>query len=143
MHMTVSTLSILFFRAWSIQARFWLEWAYSDLINSVIPTGGDHRKRDDLRSGGTCCFVARECVETKSEWTARKRERAARRLLSSGRTAPLKPTSDLNGPRPGEAKAAEYTAMVEHFGGRAFAGAGLPTSGFILPLKFGSQAHAA
>lgn len=55
--MTVSTLSILFFRAWSIQALFWLEWAYSDLINSVIPTGGDHRKGDDLWSGWTCCFA--------------------------------------------------------------------------------------
>ena len=37
----------------------------------------------------------------------------------------------------------EYTAIVERFGGTAFAGAGLPTSGFILPLKVESQAHTA
>jgi hypothetical protein len=37
-------------------------------------------------------------VEIESEWTARKRERAAGRLLSRGRTAPLKPKSGLSGP---------------------------------------------
>src|SRR6476469_166381 len=30
---------------------FWLEWGCSDLPNSVIPTGADHREGDDLRSG--------------------------------------------------------------------------------------------
>jgi len=30
--------------AWPTQARFWLEWGYFDLVNSVIPTGTDHRK---------------------------------------------------------------------------------------------------
>jgi len=29
---------------WHTQARFWLEWGCSDLPNSVIPTGADHRK---------------------------------------------------------------------------------------------------
>jgi len=38
-------------------------------------------------------------VEIESEWTARKRERAAGKTLSSGRTAPLKPKPGLNGPR--------------------------------------------
>jgi putative transposase len=36
-------------------------------------------------------------VEIESEWTARKRERAAGRLCP-GRTAPLKPKPGLNGP---------------------------------------------
>ena len=34
-----------------IQARFWLEWGSSDLPNSVIPTGADHRESGGLRSG--------------------------------------------------------------------------------------------
>ncbi len=29
---------------WPTQARFWLEWGCSDLSNSVIPTGADHRE---------------------------------------------------------------------------------------------------
>jgi hypothetical protein len=29
----------------------------ADLLNSVIPTGADHREGDDLRSGGTLCFL--------------------------------------------------------------------------------------
>src|SRR5208282_5294719 len=40
---------------WPTQARFWLEWGCSDLPNSVIPTGADHRKRGDLWSGGIWC----------------------------------------------------------------------------------------
>ena len=37
-------------------------------------------------------------VEIEPEWTARKRERTAGGLLSSYRTAPLKPKPGLNGP---------------------------------------------
>jgi hypothetical protein len=45
---------------WPTQACFWLEWGCSDLPNSVIPTGADHRESDDLRGGGTlCCDVNR------------------------------------------------------------------------------------
>lgn len=44
-------------------------------------------------------------VEIKSEWMARKRQRAAGKLLSGGRTASLKPTrtsvSRLEWPPPG------------------------------------------
>jgi hypothetical protein len=29
---------------WPTQARFWLEWGCSDFLNSVIPTGTDHRE---------------------------------------------------------------------------------------------------
>ena len=49
---------------WPTQARFWLEWACSSLLNSVIPTGAVHRERGDLRRGeaalskpkGICCW---------------------------------------------------------------------------------------
>src|SRR5437660_9266163 len=36
---------------WPTQARFWLEWGCSDLLNSVIPARADHRERNDLWSG--------------------------------------------------------------------------------------------
>jgi len=59
-------------------------------LNSVIPTGANHRESGDLRIGGTLCLnwsSFRHCVtgcegavEIESEWTARKRERAERRL---------------------------------------------------------------
>ena len=42
-------------KGWPIQARFWLEWGCSDLSNSVIPTGTDHRESGGVRSGGTLC----------------------------------------------------------------------------------------
>ena len=57
--------------------------------NSVIPAGTDHRGGDDLRSGEPALsvvegdLVLNVCigsVEIESEWTARKRERAAGRL---------------------------------------------------------------
>ena len=31
---------------WPAQARFWLEWGCSDLLNSVTPTGANHRESD-------------------------------------------------------------------------------------------------
>ena len=42
---------------WPTQAWFWREWGCSDFPNPVIPTGGDHREGDDLRSGGTLCLT--------------------------------------------------------------------------------------
>src|SRR5437879_6179847 len=80
---------------WPTQARFWLEWGCSDLLNSVIPARADHRERNDLWSGepalslskGTLYLSAavfatmRQDVRTvviESEWTPRKRERAMR-----------------------------------------------------------------
>jgi hypothetical protein len=42
---------------WPTQAWFWLEWGYSDLLNSVIPTGADHRESDGLRSGENLCLI--------------------------------------------------------------------------------------
>src|SRR6266478_10138657 len=62
------------------QARFWLEWGCSH----VTDLAGEPAVRDG--------------IEIESEWTARKRDRAARNSLSSHRTAPLKPTPGLSGP---------------------------------------------
>src|SRR5437870_13268901 len=42
---------------WPSQARFWLEWGCSDLPILSSRTGADHRKSDDLRSGGTLCLM--------------------------------------------------------------------------------------
>src|ERR1700687_2002101 len=46
---------------WPTQAWFWLEWGCSDLLNSVIPTGADHRKSGDLWSGGPGVVTSTGC----------------------------------------------------------------------------------
>ncbi len=40
----IAQTSGLILDRWPTQARFWLERGCSDLRNSVIPTGADHRK---------------------------------------------------------------------------------------------------
>jgi len=110
--------------------------------NSVIPTGGDHRKAmicvvegpavsPKPLVEGDLLFSLREDGSISS--SEQKRERAARKRASG--ECVLRTIEAESDP--------EYTAMVEHFGATALAGAGLPTPGFILPLKVESQAHAA
>ena len=84
--------------AWPSEARFWLEWGCSDLLNSVIPTGADHREGDDLRSGGTCCFLERGTGRDRVGMDGTKTRTSGGKTLSSCRTAPLKPKPGLSGP---------------------------------------------
>ena len=60
---------------WPTQARFWLEWGRSDLLNSVIPTGADHREAMICGVEGPCVFVGEGRVEIESEYTTRKDEK--------------------------------------------------------------------
>src|SRR5438105_4340681 len=82
---------------WPTQARLWLEWGCSD-PNFVVPTGADYGEHNHLRSGGTVCFGYKD--RSTSSWNeGKKKTRTSRRkILSSRRTAPLKPKPGLNGP---------------------------------------------
>src|SRR4029077_12109500 len=53
------------------------EWGCSDLLNSVIPTGADHRKAMICGGEGSCVSWDEERIEIESEQTTREHERAA------------------------------------------------------------------
>jgi hypothetical protein len=52
-------------------------------------------------------------VEIESEWTARKRERAAGGIASGGGSAPLKPKDGLNGPPVGLIGPSAYSTVTD------------------------------
>jgi hypothetical protein len=81
-----------------LKPGFGLSGDCSDLPNSVIPTGTDHRKAMICGVEGPAVFWGEGRVEIESEWTKRKRRTIGASTLSGCRTPPLKPKPGLNGP---------------------------------------------
>jgi hypothetical protein len=79
---------------WPFKPDFGLSGAVR-ILNFVIPTAGDHREDDDLRSGGTLCLL-REDGEDRRAIDATKTRPSSRKTLSCDGN-PTQTKSGLNG----------------------------------------------